>query len=58
MVNDALTAHVRRLARNAALADLLAEWDDRSGPVSDDDMRYAQAAFDELDGVAGRRDIA
>ncbi|MEV0772037.1 hypothetical protein [Nocardia salmonicida] len=59
MVNAALTEHVERMARNAALGDLLDVWDSEFGSVSDDDMRYAAMAFDELDGAVGdRREIA
>lgn len=59
VVNAALTEHVERMARNAALGALLEGWDDEFGPVSDEDRRYAAAAFDELDGAAGeRREIA
>ncbi|MFG2441997.1 hypothetical protein ACGFQG_03950 [Nocardia fluminea] len=42
-------------ARNAALSDLLDGWDAEFGSVSDDDMRYAAMALDELDGAVGDR---
>lgn len=53
VVNQALAAHVDRLARRAALADLLKQWETDLGPVSDDDTAYARAAFDHLDGASG-----
>lgn len=49
MVNDALIAHVDRLARRAALGELLSEWNERLGPVPDGAAAAARAAFDELD---------
>jgi hypothetical protein len=53
VVNDALTAHVERLGRLAALADLLESWKRSYGPVGERAQAEASAAFDELDGVAG-----
>jgi post-segregation antitoxin (ccd killing protein) len=59
VVNDALTAHVERLARLAALGELLDSWDERLGPVPDAATDTARHAFDELDGVsAGRQGAA
>ncbi|MFE3444758.1 type II toxin-antitoxin system CcdA family antitoxin [Nocardia sp. NPDC059180] len=58
VVNAALAEHVERMARNAALGDLLDGWDDEFGPVSDEDAQYAEDAFAELDGSSGRREIA
>ncbi|MGW4635032.1 type II toxin-antitoxin system CcdA family antitoxin [Nocardia sp. NPDC004415] len=59
VVNAALTEHVERMARNAALGELLEGWDAEFGVVSEDDARYAAAAFAELDGAVGeQRDIA
>ncbi|MGW6426473.1 hypothetical protein ACWF82_27690 [Nocardia sp. NPDC055053] len=46
---------VERMARNAALGELLDGWDSEFGPVSDDDMRYAATVFDEFDRAAGDR---
>ncbi len=51
VVNEALTAHVDRLARRAALRQLLDEWDLELGPVSDAAIADAQDAFDEVDGI-------
>jgi Arc/MetJ family transcription regulator len=51
VVNEALARHVDRLARRAALGDLLESWDRQLGPVSDADLAAARAAFDELDGA-------
>jgi len=49
VVDAALRAHVERLARQAALRDLLDSWDRAGGPVSEADRATARAAFDELD---------
>ncbi|MGQ0574175.1 MAG: type II toxin-antitoxin system CcdA family antitoxin [Pseudonocardia sp.] len=56
VVDAALAAHVERLARQAALRDMLDEWEARLGPVSEAAQASARAAFDELDGIVdGRR---
>lgn len=55
VVDDALAVHVERLARLAALADLLESWDNEFGPVSATDRASARAAFDELDGLTNDR---
>jgi post-segregation antitoxin (ccd killing protein) len=57
VVDEALEIHVRRLARRAALQDLLDEWEREAGPVPEADRVAARAAFDELDDVTteGRR---
>lgn len=56
VVDEALAAHVERLARRAALRDLLDEWEAKLGPVPDADRAAARAAFDEADGLTqGRR---
>ena len=52
VVNDALAAHIERLARRAALGELLDAWDEQLGPVPDADQAAARTAFDDLDGVA------
>jgi Post-segregation antitoxin CcdA len=52
VVDAALEAHVERLARRAALGDLLDAWDHQLGPVPEPDLAAARAAFDELDGLA------
>lgn len=55
VVNEALTAHVARLARHAALGQLLDDWDGRLGPVPEAATADARAALAELDGdVEGR----
>lgn len=51
-VNAALAAEVERRARAAALRRLLAGWDVAYGPVPDDTMAQAAAAFDDADAVA------
>lgn len=53
VVNVALRLHVERLARRAALGQLLDTWDRRLGAVPEADAAAAQAAFDELDGALG-----
>ncbi len=58
VVNEALAAHVDRLARRAALGQLLDDWDRELGPVPEAAMADARAAFDELDGVDGSRGAA
>lgn len=56
VVDEALEIHIQRLARQAALRDLLDKWDLEVGPVSDADRDDARAAFDELDSlIDGRR---
>ena len=50
VVNEALAAHVDRLARRAALRQLLDDWDRELGPVSEAALADARAAFDEVDG--------
>ncbi|MCA1846381.1 MAG: type II toxin-antitoxin system CcdA family antitoxin [Actinobacteria bacterium] len=52
VVNEALAHEVERRARAAALGRLVAEWDARYGPVSDEAAAAASAAFDDLDAVA------
>lgn len=55
VVDEALHIHVERLARQAALRELLDSWDRDSGPVSEADRAAAKAAFDELDGLPADR---
>ncbi|MGH8907254.1 MAG: type II toxin-antitoxin system CcdA family antitoxin [Egibacteraceae bacterium] len=55
VVNEALTAHVERLARGAALDELLDDWERKFGPVSEAAAAEARAAFDEVDGIAEGR---
>lgn len=52
VVNTALAAEVDRRARAAALAQLLAGWDEAYGPVPDHLAADAAAAFDDLDATA------
>jgi post-segregation antitoxin (ccd killing protein) len=54
VVNEALAAHVERLARREALRRLLDDWDLEHGPVSDAAATEARAAFDELGSDEGR----
>lgn len=55
VVEEALAAHVDRLARQAALRDMLDEWEQKFGPVPEEDRAAARAAFDELDGLTESR---
>lgn len=56
VVDEALEIHVERLARQAALRELLDAWDREAGPVPESEQASARAAFDELDGLTdGRR---
>jgi post-segregation antitoxin (ccd killing protein) len=56
VVDEALEIHVQRLARQAALRELLDKWDVEVGPVPETDRAEARAAFDELDSlIDGRR---
>lgn len=58
VVNEALAAHVERLARRAALRQLLDNWERELGPVSEAAAAEARAVFDELDGTAEGRGTA
>ncbi len=58
VVDEALDIHVRRLARQAALRELLDGWDREAGPVPEADLVAARAAFDELDGLTDGRQSA
>lgn len=55
VVDEALEIHVEKLARRAALRDLLDEWDHEFGPVPEAARAAARAAFDELDGLSADR---
>jgi post-segregation antitoxin (ccd killing protein) len=55
VVDEALEIHVQRLARHAALRELLDRWDLELGPVPEVDRDEARAAFDELDSLTDRR---
>lgn len=52
VVDEALEIHVDRLARRAALCELLDTWDREIGPVPEADRVAARAAFDELDALS------
>ncbi len=52
LVNDALGAHVERIARREALRDLLAGWAEALGPIGDGELDAARSLFDRLDGVS------
>jgi hypothetical protein len=58
VVDEALEIHVERLARQAALRELLDSWDHEAGPVPESEQAAARAAFDELDGLASSRQTA
>ncbi|MGH3911180.1 MAG: type II toxin-antitoxin system CcdA family antitoxin [Pseudonocardiaceae bacterium] len=58
VVDEALEIYVERLARQAALRELLDTWDRESGPVAESEQAAARAAFDELDGLTGGRRTA
>lgn len=53
VVDEALEIHVERLARQAALRDLLDAWDREAGPVPEVELAAARATFDGL--AADRR---
>ena len=58
VVDDALSVHVQRLARQAALRELLEAWERVAGPVPEASSAAARAAFDELDALAPDRRTA
>ena len=58
VVDEALEIHVERLARHAALRELLDTWDRAAGPVPESEQAAARAAFDELDGLTDSRQTA
>lgn len=58
VVDEALEIHVERLARLAALRELLDTWDREVGPVPEAEQAAARAAFDELDGLTDSRQTA
>jgi post-segregation antitoxin (ccd killing protein) len=55
LVNAALGEHLDRLARRAALGELLQRWESALGPVDEQERADAQAAFAEVDGVVDQR---
>jgi post-segregation antitoxin (ccd killing protein) len=55
VVNDALAGHIEREARLQALREMLDQWDAALGPVPDDLVADAVAAFAEADGADGSR---
>lgn len=58
VVDEALEIHIERLARQAALRDLLDTWDREGGPVPEPEQAAARTAFDELDGLTDSRRTA
>ena len=58
LVNVALAEHLDRLARHAALGDLLEHWDSVHGPIDDTDRDDIRAAFAEADGDLDQRATA
>lgn len=58
LVNTALGEHLDRLARRAALADLLERWDSLFGPIDESERGDIQAAFAEADGDLDQRATA
>jgi post-segregation antitoxin (ccd killing protein) len=58
IINEALAAHLERLARRAALRRLLDRWDAELGPISAEAAAEARDAFDELDGLASQEGVA
>lgn len=50
VVNRALREYADRLDRRIGLRELLDEWDERLGPIPEEHLAWARAAFDELDG--------
>ena len=57
VVNEAVRAHVDRLARLAALQSWVADWESGYGPISPEAAAEAEADLDALDG-AGERQTA
>lgn len=55
VIDEALRIHVDRLARRAALREMLDGWDRVAGPPSEADRAAARAAFDELDALPEER---
>lgn len=58
LVNTALGEHLDRLARQAALADLLQRWDSLLGPIDESERADIRAAFAEADGDLDQRATA
>lgn len=58
VVDEALEIHIERLARRAALRELLDSWDCKGGPVPESEQAAARVAFDELDGLTDARLMA
>ncbi|MHB1487832.1 MAG: type II toxin-antitoxin system VapB family antitoxin [Acidimicrobiales bacterium] len=51
LVNQALSVHVERLGRLAALREVLDAWESSYGPTSVEATLAAKGAFDELDAL-------
>ena len=58
LVNAALAEHLDRLARRAALGDLLERWDSLLGPIDERERADIQASFAEADGDLDQRATA
>lgn len=58
LVNTALGEHLDRLARHAALGELLAQWEATMGPVDEADRDDVRAAFAQADGDLDQRATA
>jgi hypothetical protein len=58
LVNTALGEHLDRLARHAALGDLLERWESLLGPIDESERADVQAAFAEADGDVDQRATA
>jgi hypothetical protein len=54
VVNSALAHEVDRRARTATLAQMLAGWDAAFGPIPEEAVAEAAAAFDDLDAVSDK----
>lgn len=58
LVNVALAEHLDRLARRAALGDLLERWDALLGPIDGRERADIRASFAEADGDLDQRATA
>jgi post-segregation antitoxin (ccd killing protein) len=58
LVNAALSEHLDRLARHAALGELLSSWDAAMGPIDDTERDDVRAAFADADGELEHRATA
>lgn len=58
LVNAALAEHLDRLARHAALGDLLERWDSLLGPIDERERADIRESFAEADGDLDQRATA